>query len=53
MLQLLPRLFILDTLKGATAVAVGEYQVVGHIHQHVFHRHDAFANGAAEGFAGR
>jgi len=53
MLQLLARLFILDTLKRATAVAVGEHQVVGHIHQHMLYRHDAFANGAAEGFAGR
>ncbi|MFJ2980829.1 MULTISPECIES: hypothetical protein [unclassified Pseudomonas] len=43
MLKLLPRLFILDPLKRPPTVAVGEHQVVRNIHQHEFHRHDAFA----------
>jgi len=53
MLQLLPCLFILDTLKRPPAVAVGEHQVVLDIHQYELHRHDAFAEGSGEGFSWR
>ncbi len=36
---------------SASAVAIGEHQIVGNIHQRELHRHDAFADGAGKGFA--
>ena len=51
MLQQLPGFFVLNALKRPPAIAVGEHQVVGNIHQRELHRHDAFADGAGKGFA--
>ncbi|WPE26022.1 hypothetical protein PshuTeo1_17370 [Pseudomonas hunanensis] len=51
MLQQLPGFFVLNTLKRPPAIAVGEHQVVGNIHQRELHRDDAFADRAGKGFA--